>query len=329
VVLKKKTWSKEHHDLYQKLKKYKLTSEKFMLMVSGGSDSIAALKIWSEVVSDRTLYSVFHYHHGDEQNQEYRCAARALVQDLCQNLGVAYFEGKNTKKAFVSEGEFRKARYDAARRIRREKGFSYLVTAHHADDLFETRLIRLIRGSGVKGFQSIFTLSGDLFRPWLEISKQQLCRHLLEGKNSFWKHIEDPTNRQAKHTLRNWLRNDWIPRLNQIRPGGSQRMASSFDLIAKHLHSHELSDESFDQIVDLDSKKMNLQKFSLLEINTQKNIIARIYQRLSQKNFSTSGILEVMKQLDKTKEGYTFKVQGLTWLIAGQYVIIECIMTES
>lgn len=323
VGFEKTAWNKRHHDLYRQLKKYKLTSEKFMLMVSGGADSVAGLKLWSEVIAERSLYSVFHYHHGDHQNQLHRSSAHTLVQNLCRQLGVAFFSAKNTDDQLVSEAQLRQARYEAVWQVMSEQGIRYLVTAHHADDLLETRLIRLIRGSGDAGFQSISVLRGKLFRPWLGTSKQDLCHDLYEAKTSLWTYLEDPTNKEHRNTLRNWLRNDWLPRLEQMRPGSTQRLASSFELISKQLHSKEILEETFQQVVNLASKKMNMQKFSGLETETQKRIIARIYQRLNQKNFSSSGILEVMKQLDKTKEGYTFKVQGLTWLIGHQYVIIK------
>jgi tRNA(Ile)-lysidine synthase len=111
------------------------------------------------------------------------------------------------------EAAARASRYAALRQSIGEG--EVLATAHHRDDQAETVLLRLLRGSGVRGLSAIQRLSvfepGLLWRPLLDLPRTVLLnyaqRHRLE-----W--IDDPHNADVRYT-RSWLRQQVMPQLRQ------------------------------------------------------------------------------------------------------------------
>ncbi|MBK7892576.1 MAG: hypothetical protein IPJ84_17520 [Bdellovibrionales bacterium] len=119
------------------------------LALSGGFDSWVLLNVMVAVASRWAVkLKVVHVHHGfvdDSEQLKFRDRAEALVRDWAR---VFSLEVKIVRGESASQSE-------AALRELRRKAFTELdgpvVTAHHFDDVFETRLIRLLRGTGGRG----------------------------------------------------------------------------------------------------------------------------------------------------------------------------------
>ncbi len=319
--LNKKQWGHLHHDLFTLLARPIFQNKKFLVMVSGGGDSIAALKLWTEVVRDQSRFAVFHYHHGSGQNALHRDSAQRLVESTCVKHNISFIFAQNTNLHLTSEADLRRARYEAAQKIMTEQNFDFLVTAHHQEDLLETRLIRLIRGTSLDGLRAIPMLKSQRLRPWIRTSQKELRKVLLQGDSSRWSYLDDPTNSHEK-ILRNWIRRSCLPQLESFNPGSVSRLAKSLDLVLQK-HREQKIEPHFTRLFDVKTGHLDQIGYMELEGELQKRLIARIYRELDQKNFTSFGIFEVMKQLDKTKEGHTFKVQGLTWHISDRCVKIK------
>ena len=98
----------------------------------------------------------------------------------------------------------------------------WLLTAHHADDQLETLLLRLLRGTGVRGLRGIIAFgpfaAGSLGRPLLSFTREQL-RAQAVAWNLPW--LEDPSNRESRHD-RNYLRLKVLPPLLERWPSAVQ-----------------------------------------------------------------------------------------------------------
>ena len=98
----------------------------------------------------------------------------------------------------------------------------WLLTAHHADDQLETLLLRLLRGTGVRGLRGIIAFgpfgAGWLGRPLLHLTREQL-RSEAEANELVW--IEDPSNAEPRHD-RNYLRLNVLPALRERWPTAAQ-----------------------------------------------------------------------------------------------------------
>jgi len=106
-----------------------------------------------------------------------------------------------------------------------------LVLAHHRDDQAETVLLRLLRASSSEGLAAMRGLRdfgrGSLWRPLLDIPREQLLRHARACKLAW---IEDPSNQDTRHD-RNFLRHRVLPLLDERWPGAAAALSRSAQLL--------------------------------------------------------------------------------------------------
>jgi tRNA(Ile)-lysidine synthase len=121
----------------------------------------------------------------------------------------------------------RALRYSWFEEIRKSHGYSCIATAHQADDVAETVLFNLFRGTGVAGLHGILPVRGHLIRPLLPFTKEALL-HFAQEQNIAFR--EDRSNRETIYT-RNKIRLDILPairaRFPQVVPaiaGTAQRI---------------------------------------------------------------------------------------------------------
>ncbi|MGM9991444.1 MAG: tRNA lysidine(34) synthetase TilS [Candidatus Bruticola sp.] len=174
-----------------------------LLAVSGGSDSTALLCLMHELRHSLglTLYAA----HFDHQLRPESGSDRQYTEELCHSLGVECFTTtKPIAEIALSRGlsleeAGRFERYAFFDQIQKQHNIPYLLTAHTADDLAETVLMRLISGTGTAGLGAIraTTKRGNLnvIRPLLIFRKSELCSY-LEDIGSTWR--EDSTNHVAE-----------------------------------------------------------------------------------------------------------------------------------
>ena len=118
------------------------------------------------------------------------------------------------------EAAAREARYGALRDLLVPG--EWLLTAHHADDQLETVLLRMVRGTGVRGLRGIISFgpfgAGWLGRPLLKFTRAEL-RAEAEARSLAW--IDDPSNAEPRHD-RNYLRLHVLPALRARWPAAAQ-----------------------------------------------------------------------------------------------------------
>lgn len=164
---------------------------------SGGADSLALLLVlWAEGPGRWGRdFIVLHFNHrlrGKVADADERFCAR-----VCRGLGVDFVAGRwaNARKG-ASEAEAREARMDFFRREMRKRKSRLLWLAHQQDDIAETMLMRLARGSGTSGLAAPRpvqeTADGRLhLRPMLTLKKAVIIGALRRA-GAIWR--EDATN---------------------------------------------------------------------------------------------------------------------------------------
>lgn len=173
----------------------------YVVAVSGGVDSMALLDILARR-PDLKL-TVAHFDHGMRKDSH---KDRRLVQKTAAtyNLPFVYDEGKLGEDA--SEDTARKARYEFLHRVKQATGAHGIITAHHQDDLLETAIINLIRGTHRRGITAMQSVDG-IIRPALHLPKSELLAH---ARRRGLKWHEDPTNFNTRY-LRNFVRYRILP----------------------------------------------------------------------------------------------------------------------
>lgn len=169
----------------------------YVVAVSGGIDSVVLLHILAQRLPAQRLL-VAHFDHGVRKDST---ADRHFVEQLAKGYGLAFVFDEGHLGADVSEDTARQARYGFLRRAKQSSGADYIVTAHHEDDLLETAIINLLRGTGRKGLSSLRSHS-DLYRPLLPTPKRHIVAYAQ--KHGLQWH-DDSTNSNLEY-LRNYVR---------------------------------------------------------------------------------------------------------------------------
>lgn len=174
-----------------------------MVAVSGGVDSVVLLDLASK--RPELYLTVAHFDHGIRPDSQ---ADRLFVQALAKKYGLPFAYDAVQLGPAASEDEARKARYKFLDQVRQASRASSIVTAHHQDDLLETAVLNLLRGSGRKGLTSLQDRS-DIRRPLLAYSKRQI---MIYAKTQGLEWREDPTNHNQIYR-RNYVRHSILSKL--------------------------------------------------------------------------------------------------------------------
>ncbi len=181
------------------------TPGKYVLAVSGGVDSMVLLDMLRH--QPGLILTVAHLDHGIRGDS---AEDRQLVQQAARRHGLPFVYHEEKLGAGASEAAARTARYAFLRRVQRASGARAIITAHHQDDVLETAILNLMRGSGRKGLTSLGSRH-DIERPLLHIPKKDLIAYARD-QGLVWR--EDSTNHNLEYQ-RNYVRQRLLPRFDE------------------------------------------------------------------------------------------------------------------
>ena len=203
------TKNKDLSNLFSNFKKKldSLNKKKYLVAVSGGPDSLALValtKSYTFFKKTKFYYVLIDHNIRKKSNLEAQ-KVKKLLKDNGINLKIIL----NKKKIIRNiQAEARNTRYNLLNRYCKKNKVKIILTAHNLEDQVETFLIRLSRGSGLKGLSSMRPLRKldshvSLYRPVLDIKKKFLIKI---AKNIFGTYFKDPSNINKKY-LRTKVRN--------------------------------------------------------------------------------------------------------------------------
>lgn len=215
-------------------------SERVLVAVSGGLDSMCLLTIMGKLAAagrgpDLVAATV------DHRLRDFSSEA-AVVSQWCAGLGVPWRllrlapeVGDRAREAGRSlEHQMREERLAVLEQARDEAGAAFVALAHTADDQAETVLMRLARGSGLRGLSGMRPANAQgIVRPLLGMTRQRLEQFADAHKIPF---VSDPTNRSPCF-VRNRLRGEVLPLLEELFPGVGGVMARTADLLGQQMEA--------------------------------------------------------------------------------------------
>ncbi|MEO6513927.1 MAG: tRNA lysidine(34) synthetase TilS [Candidatus Saccharimonadales bacterium] len=207
---------------------------KYIVAVSGGVDSMSLLHVLKEQPGVELV--VAHFDHGirDDSAEDAN-----LVRQMAHEYGLPYELGEGKLGANASEADARNARYAFLQDVRERHDAQAIITAHHQDDVLETAILNLLRGTGRKGLTSLSSREG-LQRPMLHIPKAAIKKYAKQH-NLTWR--EDSTNSSDRYT-RNYVRNYIMPRFSP------EHKAELLAVILKSRETNEALDGAIKEILD-------------------------------------------------------------------------------
>lgn len=195
-------------------------NDRILLAVSGGVDSVVMCDLMEEAEID---FGIAHC------NFQLRGRASDEDEQFVQELSVLRYGSPFFSTRFETE-EYadshkksiqvaaRELRYQWLENIRQRNNYKFIATAHHQNDVIETILYNLTKGTGIAGLHGILPKNGKVIRPLLFASKEQIVAYANSKELPF---REDASNAETKYT-RNKIRHLVVPTLKEINPSLEQ-----------------------------------------------------------------------------------------------------------
>lgn len=191
--------------------------DSLVVAVSGGPDSMALLHLITKIKEKVNLCIICaHVNHNMrfESDEEW-----ILVKNFCDNNGII-FEGMKIE-SYQKENfhkQARNKRYNFFEKLIKKYDCKYLLTAHHGDDLIETVLMRIVRGSTLRGYSGFSESSNigryTILRPLIHTTKNEIYNYLEINNIEF---AQDYSNEKDVYT-RNRFRKYIVPQIKQEDP---------------------------------------------------------------------------------------------------------------
>lgn len=228
---------------------------KIALALSGGRDSVALAHVLLRAGAD---FFAVHVEHGIRGENSLRDAdfVRTFCKDRNIPLEVYSVDAPALarEKGLTVEQAARELRYGVFDGLLAEGKCRYVALAHHADDQTETVLMRIFRGTGIKGLRGMSAKSGSYVRPLLGISREEINEYVAENRLPY---VEDETNADPTYT-RNFLRREIAvlkekyPALNEAVARLARHAAEADDFIEAAIPVPVVEDgEAYLDIADL------------------------------------------------------------------------------
>ena len=199
------------------------TNSKFLVGVSGGSDSMALLDIGFKAGLNISVAHVNYQLRNEESERE-----SIIVKQYCleNKLNFYYKEAKiNLLKNIQNEA--REVRYQFFNDLAEENKIDYILTAHHQNDNHETFLFNALKGNSIGSLKGIPERNGIILRPLLQFTKTQLLIYVQENKINYG---TDSSNLTSKYE-RNYIRNEVFQKIKNKFPKFEQGLTNSINFL--------------------------------------------------------------------------------------------------
>lgn len=306
--------------VWRRLQTVSLEPGRWLVACSGGLDSIVLVECLARLAPRLALdLEVVSLHHGrSDRWAGAREKAFAVARTAARARGLRFhgIRRDGRLRELRSEADLRDYRHRAIRELAADRKASGVFFAHHADDLLETRLIRLIRGTGPSGLRSMTLLQDGVVRPFLEETRAELEVY-AHRRALTW--FEDPSNRDHQ-PLRNWLRRQWLPELEKKRPGAGRAFARSLQSVVESLEAEAGAFKLSNDVQE--AHRLGLESYQRMSRSNQRSELARLLRFSGVREFSVAHLDELRKRLAGRSRRFLFL--GRHWAVnAGQITVAE------
>lgn len=265
-----------------------LKDKKLLIAVSGGLDSMTLTHLTHQLKLDIALAHCNFKLRGNESDADELFVKNYALKNNIPFFGTHFNTTKIAEKNKISiQMAARDLRYEWFNNILNKHQYHFILTAHHLDDMFETFLINLTRGSGLDGFVGIPQINEKIVRPLLIFTREEINLYSQNNKIE-WR--EDQSNITVKYH-RNKIRHQVVPILKELNPS----LLSSFQNTLNHLkNSQEILLNHIEDIKDqIICKEVKL---------TDENIILKIViEKLNRLSHPKNYLFEILKNYGFTQ----------------------------
>lgn len=270
-------------------------SNNILIGLSGGIDSVCMFHLFRLSGFQISIAHCNFQLRGDESDGD-----NQFVENLAKEFDIPLFTIRfNTKEVAKSQGisiqmAARDLRYEWFEELRNKYNYDYVAIAHNSDDVIETFLINLSRGSGIRGFTGIKPKSGNIIRPLLFASRKKINAFIIENN---LKYREDSSNSSVKYS-RNLIRHEIIPLFEKVN--------SRFrDTMIENIARLQDTEKIYNQAIAKDIQSIKWDKGQKIFISIDKlkklnSITTYLHEILNHFGFSNTQVHDIANSLDST-----------------------------
>ncbi|SEM77574.1 tRNA(Ile)-lysidine synthase [bacterium A37T11] len=292
-------------------------TDRILLAVSGGKDSVLMTHLFAQAGFNFAIAHCNFKLRGLESEKD-----EALVAELADTYQVPFYskafqtEQVASERAISTQMAARELRYAWFEEIREAGGFAYIALAHHQNDVVETVLLNLLRGTGLAGLHGILAKRDRLIRPLLFLKGNDIADAVRFFQLSY---RDDMTNFSNKYA-RNKLRLDVIPVLKTMNPSleetfmaNSRRFEGLEKIVVKYMD--ELRQTMLQKV------GIGVYEIELGALRALKPDLFLLFELLKPFGFTESVLADVLTALDAIPGKQFYSKTHQLFLDRGKWII--------
>ena len=265
------------NEVIKDIKKEIPNNQTIIIATSGGPDSMCLINIINTLKEEKKIKIICA--HVNHQLREESKEEAQMVKKYCLSNNITYeYMEINEYKGNI-ENYARKKRYDFFEKLIKKYNAHYILTAHHGDDLIETMLMRISRGTRYKGYIG-FTKKTKrdnyiIYRPLITKTKEEIIKYLKENNI---KYAIDKTNFQDKYTRNRYRKYILKPLKKENKNIHKQflKLSETIEMYEKYIYI---------KVKEVKNDIYKNNKIDIKKLNEQEKIIKQkvIYEILKEK----------------------------------------------
>jgi tRNA(Ile)-lysidine synthase len=276
----------KEHNLFDK-------EDKILLTISGGIDSMAMLYLFIECDFNISIAHCNFQLRGAESDGD-----QELVERFAQKNQIPIHINRFDTLGYAEQNKVsiqmaaRELRYSWFERLAKENGYNCIATGHNANDVIETFLINLTRGTGIHGLTGINIINGNIIRPLLFATREQIIAYAQEKNIAF---REDSSNAETKY-LRNAIRHEIIPRFRKLNESFIKNVTHTSTILKD---AEQFYNKSIDDLQKLIlTKNADLIYISIASIKSHGITAGILYEMIHKYGFTFDTATRIIKNID-------------------------------
>jgi tRNA(Ile)-lysidine synthase len=281
--------------------------EKIIVAVSGGIDSVCMAALFAEAKFNFAIAHCNFELRGAESDED-----EEFVKKLAKKYKVPFFVQHFNTAEFAEREKIsiqmtaRELRYVWFNDLLAQQKYDKIAVAHHQNDVLETMLLNLVRGTGIAGLHGISPAKGKVVRPLLFANREEIMQYVAEH-NLGWR--EDSSNESNKYS-RNLIRNEVVPLLKKLNPDIENTIKQTSEKVSAAERIYEQHIEKLRKEIFI--KENEAQYFSLEKFVKNNGNIPVLFELLKDYGFSYSVVSEIFSSLESSPGK---KFESITYLL--------------
>ena len=292
-------------------------SHSLLAAVSGGADSVVMLHLLAQCrLKVAVAHCNFQLRGADADGDE------EFVRQLAARYEMPFFSIRFDTLAYSEQHHLsvemaaRELRYNWFAELAAEHHFDRILTAHHLNDNIETLLLNLSRGTGINGLCGIAAINGNIARPLLFATREQIEEYARLNKLTF---RTDCTNLTDDYQ-RNIIRHQIVPVMKQINPSFEERMSKNFKHIRQAANIYNwYVDNAKAEMLETDGNGCKIDGEKLMNQPFAETVL---FESIKPYGFNGAQVEDIIKNLGQ-KSGCIFSSGSHKLLVDRSQIIIE------